>query len=94
MSTQRFVIIFAICAMLGLYMIFNTGSMNIWKKNMQADIGAGLNRTVTVYTNTGVPIKTWTGKIDLADDEHVINMLINGNRRVIIQGGITIVEEN
>ena len=75
-------------------MIYNTGSVNIYKKNLEADFGAGLDRTVTVYTNTGVPIKTWKGKIDLANHDKWVNMLINGDKRVVIKGGITIVEEH
>ena len=73
--------------------IFNTGSVNIFKKNMEADLGGGLDRIVTIYSVTGTPIKSWEGKIDLADYNGGINMLINGNRRVVLRGGIVIVEE-
>lgn len=93
-QSKRIIILFVACALLGLYIIFNTGSVNIFKKNLQADFGAGLNRTVTVYTNTGIPIKTWRGKIDLACNDNWVNMLINGEKRIVIKGGITIVEEH
>ena len=93
--TRRHVVIaFIVCAALGLYLIFNTGSVNLYRKNLEADIGAGLNRTVTVYSNTGVPIRTWKGKIDLAPNDNLVNMLIDGNKRIVIKGGITIVEEH
>ena len=93
-QSKRIIVLFVACALLGLYIIFNTGSVNIFKKNLQADIGAGLNRTVTVYTNTGIPIKTWQGKIDIACNDNWVNMLINGDKRIIIKGGITIVKEH
>lgn len=92
--SKRILVLFIACALLGLCIIFNTGSVNVIKKNLQADLGAGLNRTVTVYTNTGIPIKTWRGKIDLAYSDNWVNMLINGDKRIIIKGGITIVEEH
>ena len=93
--TRRYTIVaFILLATFGLYGIFNTGSVNLYRKNLEADIGAGLNRTVTVYSNTGVPIRTWKGKIDLAPNDNLVNMLINGDKRIVIKGGITIVEEH
>ena len=35
-------------------------------KSMSSDIGGGLNRTVTLYDNTGNEIKSWNGKITLS----------------------------
>ena len=93
--TRRHAIVaFIVCAALGLYVIINTGSVNLYRKNLQADIRGGLNRTVTVYSNTGVPIRTWKGKIDLAPNDNLVNMLIDGDKRIVIKGGITIVEEH
>ena len=94
LTRRHLIVIFIMLAIFGACTIFNTGSFNIYRKNLQADIDAGLNRTVTVYTSTGVPIKSWHGKIDLASNDNWINMLIDGNRRIIIKGGITIVEEH
>ena len=95
MLTRRHLIaIFIMLAIFGACTLFNTGSFNIYRKNLQADMGAGLNRTVTVYTSTGVPIKLWHGKIDLAPNDNWVNMLIDGNKRIVIKGGITIVEEH
>lgn len=62
-------------------------------KSFDSDMSGGLNRTVTVYTNDGIPIKSWDGKIDLSKSEEEIMFDLNG-KRVIIHGGITIVEEN
>lgn len=95
MLTRRHLIaIFIMLAIFGACTLFNTGSFNIYRKNLQADMGAGLNRTVTVYTSTGVSIKSWHGKIDLVPNDNWVNMLIDGNKRIVIKGGITIVEEH
>ena len=56
----------------------------------------GLNRTATLYTNDGKPIKTWKGKFDLqaspnADRCRLFD--VNGKRNVVC-GGILVVEEN
>ena len=53
----------------------------------------GLERTVTVYSATGIPIRTWSGRIDLDKSEREVSMIIDGKHRVIIKGGTTIVEE-
>ena len=64
-------------------------------KSMNSEISGGLNRTVTVYDNNGTKIKSWTGKIDLqtSDENNKVLFDVNG-KRVIIQGGTTIIEEN
>lgn len=62
-------------------------------KSWGSDIDGGLNRTVTLYNNQGEVIKAWDGKIDLTDSEDEIMFDLNG-KRVVIHGGITVVEEN
>lgn len=62
-------------------------------KSMSSDIGGGLNRTVTLYDNTGKEIKSWHGKIDLESNDQEVFFDLNG-KRVIIQGGIVVSEED
>lgn len=64
-------------------------------KSISSEVSGGLNRTVTVYDNNGTKIKSWTGKIDLqtSDENNKVLFDING-KRVVIQGGTTIIEEN
>lgn len=62
-------------------------------KSMSSDIGGGLNRTVTIYDNTGNEIKSWNGKIDLDSNDKEVFFDLNG-KRVIIQGGIVVSEED
>ena len=62
-------------------------------KSMSSEIGGGLNRTVTLYDNTGNEIKSWNGKIDLEYNDQEVFFDLNG-KRVIIQGGIVVSEED
>lgn len=62
-------------------------------KNFNADINGGLQRIVTVYSYSGAPIRSWQGKIDLSSSTKEVNMIIDNDKRVIIQGGVVIVEE-
>lgn len=64
-------------------------------KSISSEMSGGLNRTVTVYDNNGTKIKSWTGKIDLqtSNENNKVLFDVNG-KRVVIQGGTTIIEEN
>ena len=62
-------------------------------KSFDSDINGGLNRTVTLYSTTGEKIRGWDGRIDLSQSEEEIMFDLDG-RRVIIHGGIVVVEEN
>lgn len=61
-------------------------------KSATSDISGGLDRTVTLYDNTGNEIKSWHGKIDLESNDQEVFFDLNG-KRVIIQGGIVVSEE-
>lgn len=62
-------------------------------KSTVSDWTGGLNRTVTVYSYDGNPIKSWTGKFDVQPRENSI-LFDKDGKRVIIYGGIIINEEN
>lgn len=49
--------------------------------------------TETLYDNTGKEIKSWHGKIDLESNDQEVFFDLNG-KRVIIQGGIVVSEED
>lgn len=70
-----------------------SGSRDRLLKNFNADINGGLQRVVTVYSYSGAPIRSWRGKIDLSSSTKEVNMIIDNDKRVIIQGGVVIVEE-
>lgn len=69
----------------------STFSRNV--KSATSDINGGLNRTVTLYDNTGNEIKSWHGKIDLESNDQEVFFDLNG-KRVIIQGGVVVSEED
>lgn len=52
----------------------------------------GLSRTVTVYSYSGDEIASWSGKFDVTENDQETYFDIDG-RRIIIQGGIIINEE-
>lgn len=67
-----------------------------WKrgwKSFTSDVGNGLERTVTVYSYDGDVLGQWSGKFDVAETSTETYFDLDG-KRVIIQGGIIINEEN
>ena len=69
-----------------------TGSQQRGIKSFKSNMVGGLDRTVTVYDYNGKPIKQWIGKIDIAESETETVFIVDG-KKVVIHGGITIVEE-
>lgn len=69
-----------------------TGSQQRKIKNIESNWTGGLDRTVTVYDYNGKPIKSWSGKIDIAKSENETDFIVN-DKRIIVHGGITIIEE-
>lgn len=62
-------------------------------KSQKSNLAGGLDRTVTVYSYDGDIIGEWTGKFDVTENDQETFFDVDG-RRVIIQGGIIINEEN
>lgn len=62
-------------------------------KSLGSDISGGLDRTVTVYSYNGEILGQWSGKFDVSETTTETFFDLNG-KRVIIQGGIIINEEN
>lgn len=65
-------------------------------KSLRSDVGGGLNRTISVYDYNGQLIKSWTGKFDVAENLNKNQVYFDdqNGKRVIIDGGIIINEEN
>lgn len=62
-------------------------------KSVNSNMSGGLNRTVTLYDNAGNKLKSWHGKIDLESNDQEVFFDLN-DKRVIIQGGIVVSEED
>lgn len=76
-------------------MIFTSGcgaEFDREMKSFSSNLAGGLNRTVSVYDNAGNLLRTYEGKIDLSESENEIFFDLNG-KRIVIHGGIVIVEE-
>ena len=48
---------------------------------------------VLIYDYNGQEIKSWTGKFDVTEDDNEVYFDDENGKRVIIQGGIVINEE-
>lgn len=85
----------AVFALLAAMMLSLAGcaSWNRELKSFESDISGGLNRTVTVYSYDGDVLGQWSGKFDVNESESETFFDVNG-KRVIIQDGIIINEEN
>lgn len=88
-------VILIITVMVIISLLSSCASWDRAGKSISSEMSGGLNRTVTVYDNNGTKIKSWTGKIDLqtSDENNKVLFDVNG-KRVVIQGGTTIIEEN
>lgn len=63
-------------------------------KSFSSDLNGGLDRTVTVYDYNGNILGEWSGKFDISEDDNEIYFDDENGKRVIIQNGIVICEEN
>ena len=69
-----------------------TGSQQRGLKSFKSNVVGGLDRTVTLYDYNGKVVRSWSGKIDISDSQLETDFLVDG-KRVIVHGGITVIEE-
>ena len=69
-----------------------TGNQQRGIKSFKSNIVGGLNRSVTLYDYSGKEIRKWEGKIDIADSQIETDFIVDG-KKVVIHGGITVIEE-
>lgn len=91
-------IIVSIALCIGAYagirwLVNNTAGGQRALKTQESSFNGGLNRKVTVYSYDGDVLGEWTGKFDVTENDQETFFDIDG-RRVIIQGGIIINEED
>ena len=90
-ATVAFILaVVGIIATLGLS---GCSSCSRMTKSVSSDFSGGMERTVTLYDNAGNELKSWHGKIDLESNDQEVFFDLNG-KRVIIQGGIVVSEED
>lgn len=83
----------ALIAVLSALTLTGCASWQRSVKSFASDFTGGLDRTVTVYSNTGEKINSWSGRFDVSESENEVYFDIDG-KRIIIHGGIVINEEN
>lgn len=69
-----------------------TGNQQRGIKSVKSNLTGGLHRTITLYDYNGKEICKWEGKIDLSEAENETDFIVNG-KRVLIHGGIAVIEE-
>lgn len=85
--------VLCLCLFVGVHWYYNnTEAGQRAFKSQQSNLDGGLYRTVTVYGYSGEEIRSWSGKFDVTENDQETWFDIDG-RRVIIQGGIMINEE-
>lgn len=62
-------------------------------KSLNSNFNGGLDRTITVYSDTGEVLEKYRGKCDIESNESKVLFDMDG-KRVIIYNAIVIAEEN
>ena len=75
-----------------IFAMSSCGSCKRFIKDTETNIKAGTERTATLYDYNGNAIRKWEGKIDMSES-HTETYLLVGEKRIIIHGGIMVVEE-
>lgn len=83
----------AIMIVVFISMLSGCASWERGMKSISSDLSGGVNRTLTVYDYNGEAIQTWTGKMDVSNENDRTMFDMDG-KRTIIRGGIIVVQEN
>jgi len=83
------------CIVIGAAFILSgcTAKWNRDKKSILSNFSGGIDRTVTVYANTGEKIAEYSGKIDIESNENKVLFDLDG-KRTIIYNAIVIAQED
>lgn len=85
-----------ILVVLGIFVtiFFSRESTQRWWKSLQSDY-SGLNRTITVYDQNGNELRTYTGRIDIEENQYGNKVLFDlDGKRVTLYNAVVIAEEN
>lgn len=63
-------------------------------KSIGSNVSGSLDRTVTLYDYQGDVLGSWSGRFDVSEDDNEVFFDDAEGKRVIIQGGIVVCEEN
>ena len=91
-GVNPFYILGTILVCVCIFAMSSCGSCKRFVKDTTTNINAGTERTATLYDYNGKVIKRWEGHIDMSESRTETYLLI-GEKRVVIHGGITVVED-
>lgn len=90
---KKSIVAVVIASVISVSCLGGCASMQRSVKNVGSDLSGGTDKLVVVYDNNGDEIQRWEGKIDVeTDDSGKMSFDLDG-KRVIINGGTTIVTE-
>lgn len=90
-----YLIVIGLLLVIGVTTFFNKSSTQGMIKDLKSEWNGGLERTVKVYNYvTDKPIITYSGKINIFNDinSKEVELIVDG-KRIVIRGGIIIIEE-
>jgi len=84
-----------IVSLIGIMMLTFTGcaSWNRAMKSFGSDVTGGLNRTVIVYSLSGVELNRYEGKIDVQESDNKVLFDLNGKRTTIYNATVVVQEQ-
>lgn len=84
-------ILFSVISLISLLFVYGCKSYQQGMKSLKS-FTIGVERTVTLYSASGAPIKTWNGRINIKDAGGGIRFIVDD--KVITISGTYLVEEN
>ena len=80
------------CAMLILSGCTGCATWERSCKTWQSEVAGGLDRTVNVYSYDGTLIATYTGRIDIEENESKVLFDLNGKRYIYYNALVEVIE--
>lgn len=78
-------------AILGLYSYLSLPTVQQKISHAKSE-AIGLDRTITLYSNDGKPIKTWKGRVQVESEGGAARFVVHG--KAVIISGTYVIEEN
>lgn len=92
----KMIMLAVLCAaMLCLSLLGGCTGCATWQrscKSCQSEISGGLNRTVNVYSYNGELIATYTGRIDIEENESKVLFDMDGKRYIYYNALVEVIE--
>ncbi len=92
----KMILLAVLCAaMLCLSLLGGCTGCATWQrscKTWQSEVSGGLNRTVNVYSYTGELIASYTGRIDVEENESKVLFDLDGKRYIYYNALVEVIE--